>query len=63
MSYIASFDTLDIIDDIHVPYGEWGKATYLEPLTASYKQFGPGRASQVITFSKINSVFSIDKLR
>ena len=44
-------------------YGEWGKATYLEPLTASYKQFGPGRASQVITFSKINSVFSTDKLR
>ncbi len=46
-----------------MPYGEWGKATYLEPLTASDKQFGPGRASQVITFSKINSVFSIDKLR
>ncbi|MCR4830992.1 MAG: hypothetical protein K5883_06005 [Pseudobutyrivibrio sp.] len=49
----ATFDTLQIIDDIAVPYGRWGAAPYLEPITQDYKQFGPGGATQVITHLKI----------
>lgn len=49
----ATFDTLQIIDDIAVPYGKWGTAPYLEPITQDYKQFGPGGATQVITHLKI----------
>ena len=50
----VSFDTLQIIDDISVPYGNWGKASYLEPITTDFPQFGPGGATQVITHSPIN---------
>ncbi|MCR5737313.1 MAG: hypothetical protein K6G64_06665 [Eubacterium sp.] len=61
--YCASFDTFDIIDDIHIPYGEWGSANYLEPITTSFKKYGPGKATQAITYSEINSVKRINKLR
>ena len=54
----ASFDTLQIVDDVRVPYGKWGTADYLEPVTRDYKQFGPGGATQVIT----NSSISVDEL-
>ena len=49
----VSFDTLQIIDDISVPYGIWGKASYLEPITRDFPQFGSGGATQVITHSRI----------
>lgn len=49
----GSFDTLQIIDDIRVPNGNWGKASYLEPLTKDFPEFGPGGATQVITNGKI----------
>ena len=57
----VSFDTLQIIDDISVPYGNWGKASYLEPITTDFPQFGSGGATQVITHSKIK-IKSITKL-
>lgn len=31
-----SFDTLQIIDDISVPYGNWGKTPYLEPIITDF---------------------------
>ncbi len=61
--YRVSFDTIDIIDDISIPKGQWGAADYLEPLTSDYKNFGPGGATQAITYSQINSVNNITKLR
>ncbi len=61
--YRISFDTLDIIDDISIPKGRWGEANYLEPVTKDYRNFGPGGATQAITFSKINSIKEIYKLR
>ena len=57
----VSFDTLQIIDDISVPYGNWGRAPYLEPITKDFPQFGNGGATQVITHSNI-SIDSIPKL-
>ena len=59
----VSFDTLQIIDDISVPYGNWGKASYLEPLTTDFPQFGSGGATQVITHSniKIDSIIKLPK--
>lgn len=50
----VSFNTLQIIDDISVPYGNWGKASYLEPITTDFPQFGSGGATKVITHSPIN---------
>ncbi len=49
----VSFDTLQIIDDISIPHGNWGKASYLEPITVDFPQFGSGGATQVITHNKI----------
>ncbi len=49
----VEFDTLQIIDDISVPFGNWGKAPYLEPITKDFPQFGNGGATQVITHSDI----------
>lgn len=36
------------------PYGNWGKASYLEPITTDFPQYGPGGVTQVITHSPIN---------
>lgn len=49
----GEFDTLQIIDDIRIPYeyGDTGKL--LEPLTKSYPEFGKGGYRQVITNSWI----------
>ncbi|MHB8127234.1 MAG: RHS repeat-associated core domain-containing protein [Desulfitobacteriaceae bacterium] len=49
----GSFDTLQIIDDLRVPNGNWGNANHLEPLTRDFPEFGPGGASQVITNQSI----------
>ncbi len=54
----AEFDTLQLLDDISIPYGNWGKANYLEPITKDFPKFGPGGATQAITKEKIK----IDKL-
>ena len=49
----GEFDTLQIIDDIRIPYeyGDTGKI--LEPFTKSYPEFGTGGHRQVITDSWI----------
>lgn len=48
------FDTLQIIDDIKIPYGKWGTSDYLEPITNDFGIFGPGGATQAITNKSIN---------
>lgn len=57
----GSFDTLQIIDDIRIPNGNWGKANYLEPLTKDFPEYGPGGATQAITNLQIK-LDSINKL-
>lgn len=49
----ASFDTLQIVDDIEIPKGKWGKADYLEPITKDFHEFGKGGATQAITHKEI----------
>ncbi len=61
--YRISFNTLNIIDDIHIPEGKWGTANYLEPIIRDFKMFGPGGATQAVTYSKINFIKSIFKMR
>ncbi|WP_202848599.1 hypothetical protein [Streptococcus suis] len=38
----ATFDTKQILDDIRIPNGKWGKADYLELLASDFPQFGSG---------------------
>ncbi|HFI0465699.1 TPA: hypothetical protein ACGOY9_001139 [Streptococcus suis] len=38
----ATFDTKQILDDISIPSGKWGKANYLELLASDFPQFGAG---------------------
>ncbi|HEM3615407.1 TPA: hypothetical protein U1C23_002303 [Streptococcus suis] len=54
----ATFDTKQILDDVRVPNGNWGKASYPEPLTTDFPNFGPGGATQAIT----NKQIKIDSL-
>ncbi|WMJ23165.1 hypothetical protein RBG61_00475 [Paludicola sp. MB14-C6] len=49
----GSFGTLQIIDDIRIPNGNWGKAKWLEPVTKDIIKYGPGGATQAITNQKI----------
>lgn len=49
----CTFNTLQIIDDIRVPNGNWGKGAHLEPITSDFPEFGPGGATQAVTCSKI----------
>lgn len=49
----GSFDTLQIIDDIRIPNGNWGKANYPEPITKDFPEFGTGGATQAVTNSQI----------
>ena len=51
--YGVSFDTLPIIDDIHVPRGRWGQAEHLEPIAKDFPEWGTGGGTQAITYSPI----------
>ena len=51
--YRGTFDTLQIIDDVRVPYGEWGKARHLEPIVKDFPEYGLGGATQAITNKSI----------
>ncbi len=42
-------DMLQIIDDVRIPHGDWGNASYLEPITRDFPGHGIGGATQVIT--------------
>lgn len=47
------FDTKQILDDVKIPNGQWGKADHLEPITTDFPQFGPGGATQAVTTKPI----------
>lgn len=47
------FDTKQMLSDIQIPKGQWGKAGYLEPITNDFPQFGSGGATQAVTTQPI----------
>ncbi|WP_373810614.1 RHS repeat-associated core domain-containing protein [Porphyromonas macacae] len=53
-----SFDRLQVVDDLEIPKGQWGKADYLEPITKDFPEFGRGGATQAITHKEIK----VDKI-
>ena len=59
----GSFDTLQIIDDIRVPNGKWGQASWLEPITKDFPKYGSGGATQALTYQKIklNSIKDLSR--
>ncbi len=46
--YRVSGNSLDVIDQMSVPKGNWGNADHLEPITKDFRKFGPGKATQVV---------------
>ena len=61
----ASFDTKQILDDIHIPKNNWNKGNELEPFTKSYPNYGSGGATQAITRSeiKLDEVIQLPKVK
>ncbi len=55
----GSFDTLQIIDDVRIPNGKWGEASWMEPITKDFPKYGPGGATQAIT----NKPIKLDDLQ
>jgi hypothetical protein len=49
----VEFGTGQILDDISIPKGEWGKSNSLEPITQDFPQFGSGGATQATTSKPI----------
>ncbi|MCX4342082.1 MAG: hypothetical protein OSJ72_20985, partial [Lachnospiraceae bacterium] len=49
----ATFDTLQLADDLRIPYGERGQADWLEPIIQDFPQFGEGGATQAVTNKRI----------
>ncbi|OFZ15590.1 MAG: hypothetical protein A2Z20_04940 [Bdellovibrionales bacterium RBG_16_40_8] len=56
----VEFDTKQILDDVKIPNGNWGKADWLEPITKDHPQFGSGGAYQAVTSQKIQATRIID---
>jgi RHS repeat-associated protein len=52
-SAYAAFDTLQIIDDLSIPGGNWNRSLIPEPITSTFPQYGIGGASQAITTTPI----------
>lgn len=52
-SHVATFDTLQIMDDINIPKEKWGMSVNLEPITSSFPDLGSGGATQVTTKTNI----------
>ncbi len=49
----GTFDTLQLADDLRIPYGKWGQADWLEPLTKDFQEYGEGGATQAVTNQRI----------
>ena len=49
------FDTLDYVNDMTIPHGNWGSANYLEPITKDYSEYGVGGATQVLIHKDIKA--------
>ncbi len=52
-SHYATFDTLQIIDDLSVPTGRWGTSSIMEPITTTFPEYGIGGATQATTKTPI----------
>ncbi|MBF0207517.1 MAG: hypothetical protein HQK53_11575 [Oligoflexia bacterium] len=61
-TYRVTLDTMENINDLRIPYGEWGKADWLEPFTKAYPDYGIGGASQAVTNSAMSGVLEIKNL-
>ena len=46
-------DTLQLADDLRIPYGKWGQADWLEPLIKDFPEYGEGGATQAVTNQRI----------
>jgi hypothetical protein len=56
----VEFDTKQLLEDLRIPYGKWGTAEHLEPLTKDFLDKGPGGATQAITRQEIRAKRIID---
>jgi len=61
-SHYAEFDTLQIIDDISIPAGQWNtwrtdSFVIPEPLTRTFPQYGKGGSTQAITNTPIQKYY------
>lgn len=55
-SLFASFDTLQLLDDLAIPGGNWGSSSTPEPITSTVTEFGgTGGATQAITSTTIQN--------
>jgi hypothetical protein len=52
-SHYATFDTLQIIDDLSIPGGQWGASPIPEPITSTFPGYGIGGATQATTKTPI----------
>jgi RHS repeat-associated protein len=52
-SHYATFDTLQIIDDLSIPGGRWGASPIPEPITSTFPGYGIGGATQATTKTPI----------
>jgi hypothetical protein len=53
-SHWGSFDTLQIINNIKIPFGEWNTTRSLEPIINTLPQYGTGGGTQGVTNKPIN---------
>ncbi|MGE3683326.1 MAG: pre-toxin TG domain-containing protein [Bdellovibrionales bacterium] len=51
----VEFDTKQVLEDVKIPNGNWGKADWLEPITKDHPRFGEGGAYQAITSQRIKA--------
>jgi|SRR6185312_2919421 len=54
-SQFATFDTLQIANDLTIPGGRWGESPIPEPITSTFPEYGSGGATQAITTSPIQN--------
>lgn len=57
-THAATFDTLQLLDDLRIPTGRWNTLEVPEPVTRTFPEWGSGGGSQSIT----NSVIRIDRI-
>jgi len=60
--YRITIDTLNNINDLHIPHGNWGNADWLEPITKDMPQFGSGGASQAVTNNALSNILEVKDL-
>jgi hypothetical protein len=54
-SHYATFDTLQMANDLKIPGGRWNTSPLPEPIASTFPEFGSGGASQAITTTPIQN--------